>query len=188
MATIEEIVEAIHTRPPSAGRTVVVGIDGCGGAGKSTLAARIQAKMPEAQIVHTDDFASWDNPVDWWPRLVAQVLVPLAEERPGRYQRYDWDIRELAEWHDVEAPVVIVEGVTATRNEFGPFLALRIWVDCPRLTRLERGLERDGEEALSLWQEWMAAEDRYCQAQQPQKRADFVIQTGPKNSSGLNLH
>ena len=177
--SLEEFVRLIPALPPSAGTTVVVGIDGCGGAGKSTLAAAIVARLPGSAVVHTDDFASWDNPTDWWPRLREQVLEPLAQGRPGRYQRYDWDARCLAEWHDVEAPIVIVEGVTATRIEFRPYLALRIWVEAPRELRLQRGLERDGPMAEPLWLEWMAAEDRYREAHRPQEIADYIVETGP---------
>ena len=179
----QEIAAAIRTLAPSAGRTVVAGIDGCGGAGKSTLAERLSTHLPDCQIVHTDDFASWDNPVDWWPRLLEQVLEPLAAGRVGRYQRYDWVERRLAEWHVVDAPLVILEGVTATRQEFGDYLALRIWVDCPREVRLQRGLERDGVEAASLWQAWMQAEDEYCAAQDPRGHADFIVDGCPTNET-----
>ena len=164
--------------PPSAGHTVVIGIDGCGGAGKSTLAASLSDLLAGSQIVHTDDFASWDDPVDWWPRLLEQVLAPLARGESGRYQRYDWDLKALAEWHEVDAPVVILEGVTATRKEFRPFLAYSIWVDCAAELRLQRGLERDGPEAESLWRAWMLAEDAYVAAHDPVENADLVVQTG----------
>jgi uridine kinase len=174
-AGIEGLALKIQTLPPSAGNTVVVGVDGFGGAGKSTLAGALRSLLPQAAIVHTDDFAAWDNPIDWWPRLLEQVLLPLSQRKPARYQRYDWTERRLAEWHEVTAPLVIVEGVTATRAEFRPFLAYKIWVDCPRELRLQRGLERDGAEAEPLWHEWMAAEDRYCQEQRPMDHADLIL-------------
>src|SRR5687768_15818090 len=136
---VEDLARKIKTLAPSAGDTVVVGIDGCGGAGKSTLAESLRLLIPEAVVVHTDDFAAWNNPIDWWPRLLEQVLLPISEGQPARYQRYDWTEKRLAEWHDVSAPVVIVEGVTATRKEFRPYLAYKIWVDCPRELRLQRG-------------------------------------------------
>ncbi|MEZ0327459.1 MAG: uridine kinase [Fimbriimonas sp.] len=173
---MDTLIETIRQLPPSAGNTVVVAIDGCGGAGKSTLAAKLASAFADSAIVHTDDFASWDNPVDWWPRLLEQVLVPLSRGERGHYQRYDWTERRLAEWHDVSAKLVILEGVTATREEFRRFLAFKIWVDCPRELRLQRGLERDGTGAEGLWQDWMAAEDQYCLAQQPRERADLVLE------------
>jgi len=154
---------------------VVVGIDGPGGAGKSTLAAALEAAWPGSQIVHTDDFASWNNPVDWWPRLLEQVLEPLSRGEVARYQRYDWVERRLADWLTVSPGRVIVEGVSSTRREFDPHLSYRIWVETDRRERLRRGLERDGQEALAQWKEWMAAEDAHFAQDRPVERADLVL-------------
>ncbi|UOQ92483.1 hypothetical protein MUO14_18805 [Halobacillus shinanisalinarum] len=35
---------------------LLVGIDGCGGAGKSTMAAHFLSMVPEGVVVHMDDF------------------------------------------------------------------------------------------------------------------------------------
>lgn len=170
-----EIAARLPELRPSAGDTVVVGIDGCGGAGKSTLAEFLAAQVPRAAIVHTDDFASQDNPLDWWPRLVEQVLGPLARGETARYQRFDWDQRELAEWIEIDGNFVILEGVSATRSELSDYLALTVFVDCPREVRLRRGLERDGPSAEALWREWMLAEDEYLTRDKPEVRADYIV-------------
>jgi uridine kinase len=165
---------------PSDFSTRLVGIDGCGGAGKSVFAERLSKNLDDAPIIHTDDFASWDNPIDWWPRLNQQVIEPLSQGKDAHWQRYDWGQRELAEWQTI-APgeVVIVEGVTATRKEWRDKLAYCIWVDCPRDVRLKRGLARDGQEASPQWRQWMAAEDKYVQDQRPQDHADLVVAGAP---------
>jgi len=172
---LTSLVERIGTLKPACGDTLIVGIDGCGGAGKSTLAAQLATLLPGSPVIHTDDFASWDNPLNWWPRLIEQVLEPLHRREPARYQRFDWDRRELAEWHDVTATIVILEGVSATRREFRPYLALSIFVTCPREIRLQRGLARDGEEAVGLWHEWMRQEDLYVADHKPEERADYIV-------------
>ena len=113
---------------------------------RRTLASEV-AQALHAQIVCTDDFASWEEPLEWWPRLIDQVLDPLSRDQPGRYQRSDWNIRQLAEWHDVPvAPFLVLEGVSASRAAFAPYLALCVWVRTPRQQRLRRGLERDGQD------------------------------------------
>ena len=157
-------------------QTRIVAIDGCGGAGKSSLAAKLAALLDDCPLIHTDDFASWDHPLDWYPRMIAQVLEPLRQNRPTRYQKFDWQKNQLGEWETVEpCLVVLVEGVSASRVEFRPYLSFAIFVETDPELRLKRGLERDGEEALPLWQQWMAEEDEYLLRDRPEEYADVVI-------------
>jgi uridine kinase len=58
-----EIAQGAKAKQPPKGMTTrLIAIDGPGGAGKSTLAERLAKQLSGAQIVRTDDFASWDNP------------------------------------------------------------------------------------------------------------------------------
>jgi uridine kinase len=172
-------------------RTLVVGIDGRGGAGKSTLAERMGNALGDTTVVQFDDFyrpaaermkrhESGDDEVGGdfdWRRIRDQVLKPLAVDALARYQRYDWDLDRLAEWHVVEpGGVVIVEGSYSTRPELRDFYELTIWVDAPHELRLLRGIQRDGEQARSRWlDEWMPEEDRYVAFANPEAHADFVL-------------
>lgn len=154
----------------------LVAIDGPGGSGKSTFADRLSAAAANAPIVSTDDFASWDNPIDWWPRLFDQVIKPLVSGDNGRYQRYDWLSESLAEWRTVpRSPIVIVEGVTAGRREWRQHLSFAIWIETPREIRLKRAVERDGPSALANWEFWMAEEDDHYLRDPTRERADLVI-------------
>ncbi|MFD9627597.1 hypothetical protein [Peribacillus muralis] len=52
----------------------------------------------------------------------------------------------------------------STRKELARHYDFTIWVECPRDQRLERGLERDGEEARQMWEHnWMIQEDYYVE-------------------------
>ncbi len=156
--------------------TILVAIDGPGGAGKSTFAARLSTALGDAPIVHTDDFASADNPIDWWPRTLHEVIEPLASGRVATYQRYDWPTESLADWITVEpGGVVIIEGVSASRREWSSCLSYSIFIETPAEVRLQRGLLRDGDERLDDWQEWMAAEDAHFARDLAVDRADMVL-------------
>ena len=171
-----QLVEAIkqHSQESTV-RTKIVAIDGCGGAGKSTVAEKMAAAL-DAPIVHTDDFASLDHPLDWWPRMIEQVLKPLEANQSARYQRYDWDEQQLAEWVTIPpSDYLILEGVSSSRLAFDSYLAFRIWVDTNREVRLARGIERDGEAMREQWGLWMADEDAYVASDDPVGRADLVI-------------
>jgi len=127
--------------------------------------------------VRTDDFArpkvrGWE-----WERLRVQVLEPLENDLPGRYQRYDWDTNKLAEWHDIPVGgTLIVEGVSSLRDELGKYWDFAIWLDCSHEIRLARGVARDGESMRCQWTDiWMPEEDEYFRAQRPDRRADLII-------------
>lgn len=132
--------------------TRLIAVDGAGGSGKSIFAGRLAEALGGATIVPTDDFASADVPIDWWPRLRDQVIAPLRGGQAGRYQRYDWPTARLGEWVDVpRVPAVIIEGVSSGRLDWASELAFLIWIETPRQLRLRRGLERDGADAIGWW-------------------------------------
>jgi uridine kinase len=188
-----KVLEEVASRILELGRrrSVLVGIDGRGGSGKSTFARELAALLRNATVVQFDDFyrpaeerkvraASGDDEVGGsfdWRRARDQVLQPLVDGEIARYQRYDWDSDELAEWHLISpGGMVIVEGNYSTRDELRDYYDLTIWVDSPQEIRLRRGVERDGEDARARWlEEWIPEEDRYVGAYQPADRADIVI-------------
>lgn len=165
-------------------RVFLIGVDGHGGSGKSTLASALARELG-AEILHTDDFASWDNPVGWWPLLIEHALEPIARgARTLSYQRSKW-----WETHHPDpavdqpvTPIMILEGVTALRREFRPYLSFGIFVDTPAEICLQRGFARDqgvdgksDEEILAMWREWIAAEDAYIDGDDPVGYANVVV-------------
>jgi uridine kinase len=178
VATQAQAIDAVAALAAArSGRTTFVGIDGRGGAGKSTLAARLADAVPGVVVIAVDDFsgphvAEWD-----WTRFVRQVRDPLLAGRAACYQRWDWDSDQGVEWHRVDpGSVVVVEGVSATRREAGVPWQLKIWVDAPRDVRLARALQRDGADMLAQWTEvWMPSEDAYAASQAPDQHADLVV-------------
>lgn len=179
------LAQRVSAAAPAKGmQTAIIGVDGCGGAGKSTFAGVLSELLNDCAVIHTDDFASWEVPLDWYPRLLEQVLVPLSENLPARFQRYDWPTSRLAEWRTVfPQPFVVMEGVSATREEFKPFLAFSIYVETDRETCLGRGLRRDGEETKQKWLGWMRHEDAYLERDDPISSADLIISGDPKSQN-----
>jgi uridine kinase len=166
------------------GAVRLVGVDGCGGAGKTTFAQRLAQAAGGAPVVHTDDFASWAEPTQWWPRMLTQVIEPLCRGEPARFRPYDWVERHPSA--DVvavaPAPMVIIEGVGATRAAWRDRLVARIWMETSREERLRRGLARDGDSMLEFWHWWMAAEDRYVLDEHPDQNADVRVTGEPSTA------
>lgn len=180
MRTFVELAEQIRAVPTTSA-VRLVGVDGCGGAGKSTFAARLaRATDNQWPVIHTDDFASHDVPLLWWPRMLEEVVTPLTAGKAARFRAYDWVRRELGAPIVVEpTDAVVIEGVGATRKAWRERLALRIWIETPRDIRLARGIERDGEELREFWNGWMAAEDDYVAEEDPRSAADLIVDGAP---------
>ncbi len=180
---IDDIVSGIMSKR-DVGGTRIVGIDGPSGSGKSTLAHRLVARIPGAQLVQIDDFVSWPDFAGWWPRFEAQVLQPILDGRDAHYQVRDWANDEfgtsLAGWKTLPwSPVVVVEGVTCTRRAAAGRLAYSIWVEVPEQLRLDRGIDRDGEDHRDLWLTWMREEQEFFAADKTRQRADLRIDGAP---------
>ena len=82
-------------------------------------------------VVRVDDFLYWGDLQGWWPRLEHQALRPLLAGTPARFRVRDWAGdplgHRLAGWAEVwPAEVVIVEGITASRQAIAADLAMAL--------------------------------------------------------------
>jgi hypothetical protein len=167
------VVAGLLAGSPRLGRVRMLAVDGPSGAGKTTVTACIARLLAaggaRVAVVPTDHFATWADPVSWWPRLVAGVLTPLCDGRPGEYRLLDWPggTPRLGGLVTVPVPdVLIVEGVSAGRAAVREYLTLLAWVELADADlRLARTIARDGEGSradLSAWQRfergWFAAD------------------------------
>jgi hypothetical protein len=160
------VIEALLAAPARLGRVRVLAIDGPSGAGKSTLAARVVAELTargcRTALVSTDAFATWDDPVSWWPRLVDGVLRPLAGGVAGAYRRVDWSTGapRPGELVRVAVPdVLVLEGVSSGRTSVRPLLSHLCWLSGgSEAARLAKTVARDGEAAQSELARWQRFE------------------------------
>ncbi|UKS63572.1 uridine kinase [Rossellomorea marisflavi] len=184
----------------SHGRTMI-GIDGLGGSGKTSLAQRIHGNLltgpRQTVLIHLDDHIvpscyRYDTGRPQWqeyyklqwdvggPRHIFFDLltsphllfhVPFYDKHSDSIVQKQLDIEEDA--------VVLVEGVFLQRPERIEYFDAVIFVDCPFHTRKHRVTSRDGylgDEAAILKayeNRYWPAEDYYMTSIRPREQATF---------------
>lgn len=174
---IEDLVTLVEdVASSSPGRTVWIGIDGFGGSGKTSLARLLASVIAGAQWVSVDDFAGPGVPTWDFERFVAQVVQPLNDGRPARYERRGWGA-DQGGWVTVRTGgLLIVEGVSSTDSRADVDWDLTVWVHTEPAERRRRIRLRDDAATLARWEsDWWPSERAYAADQDPAGRADVVV-------------
>lgn len=182
---------------------LVVGIDGLGGAGKSTVSEQICGELAADGIhtilLHMDDFIhprevrynsaypAWQcyYELQWRLDYVVDVIRRLKETGAQRIalELYDKEHDQYTtEQYDItQNTVVLLEGVFLQRKELQGLFDYRIYVDVPESIRLQRVLKRDtyiGNEQQIIDKyktRYFPAERHYFNTYRPDLAADAII-------------
>lgn len=184
--------------------SLIIGIDGLSGAGKTTFVnsleeqVRVLGRVPV--VLHIDDFITPrsvrynDNYEEWYCHyvlqwrydyLIEQVLAPV---RMGSHVQAQIELYNNGQdsyyLENVVIPsgaVLLLEGVFLQREELSSHVDHVIYLDVPRPVRLARQLKRDtsiGDEQAIMAKNnrrYFPAEDHYLVECEPTKHADLVI-------------
>jgi hypothetical protein len=163
------------------GRPRILAVDGRSGGGKTTVARRLAAAVPDATVLHTDDVAWYHAFFDWADLMRDGILAPLRAGEDVSYRPPAWDERgrDGAITASAASPLVVVEGVGIGRRELTRYFDALLWVQTDEDEARRRGLLRDGADAADFWTEWQAAEDPFQAEQRPWERAGLIVSGAP---------
>lgn len=183
----------------------VIGIDGPGGAGKTTIAEKLKDKLEEKGhkciVLHIDDFITprnvryKENFEEWYCHYIFQwrynylieKILKLAKERVEMQDNIEFYEKQNDTYRTEDVcigkeDIIILEGIFIQRAELRDYLDYVIYIDVNREEVLKRVIKRDvyignEEEILKKYNlRYFPSEDRYYKTVEPKERADFVIE------------
>lgn len=194
----DRIINAVHTDGVS-----VIGIDGLGGAGKSTISEKLCRNFSEhgfhTVLLHIDDFIhmrklrynsaypDWQCYYDlqWRFDYFSNIINEIKSRHDDHVdiELYDKenDTYYQQRFSVLDKTIVIVEGIFLQREEYCNIFDYMIYIDIPEQIRLDRVLKRDtyiGDERQIIDKyksRYFPAEHRYMEQFCPQNNADLVI-------------
>lgn len=185
-------------------QVLIVGIDGLGGAGKSTVSEELcklfRDENYSVTVLHIDDFIHPksvrynENYEEWecyynlqwrYDYFLNDVIMPIKNNGYfcGEIELYDKenDKYYLSKTDIPSGSILIVEGIFLQRSELEGIFDYMIFMDVPEEVRLSRVLKRDGyigdEQQIRKKYEnrYFPAEHRYIAKCSPVESADYVI-------------
>jgi len=168
---------------------VLVGLDGCCGSGKTTLAGLLAQRLPGCTVLHTDDYyLPLDRRTPDWihtpaanmdlDRLRAEVLDPARAGQPFRTRAYSCRLgRYLDPAEHRPGALVLVEGSYSHHPALADRYDLRIFLRCSPAEQARRLQAREGDRYPLFVQRWIPLEEGYFARYRIPEQADLVLET-----------
>ncbi|MGX1159192.1 anthranilate synthase component 1/para-aminobenzoate synthetase [Arthrobacter sp. SLBN-100] len=159
---------------------VIIAVDGRSGAGKTTLAVELAARLRahhKVSLFHLEDiYPGWNGLMAGIDRYVATVLEPLSRGDAATWTSWDWENHyDGGSRVTLPAEIVIVEGVGAAAAAARPLLSAVVWADSPEDIRRTRALDRDGGTYEPYWDQWAAQEEEWLHGDDVPQHADVRV-------------
>ncbi|MFP3580621.1 aminodeoxychorismate synthase component I [Arthrobacter sp. SIMBA_036] len=173
-------------------KPVIIAVDGRSGAGKTTLAVELAARLREhhrVSLFHLEDiYPGWNGLAAGIDRYVATVLAPLSQGLAAEWTSWDWERHyDGATNVTLPAEVVIVEGVGAAAHSARHLLDAVVWVESPGEDRRRRALSRDGSTYEPHWDGWAAQEEEWLRSDAVIDAADVRVENPADGSAPADV-
>lgn len=185
MTAPDAFSSTLTSLPASVGDTVLVGIDGFSGAGKTALADDLAAHSDITVISIEEFYLGWAGLAEGPARAVAGLVEPLRRGEQPRWRAWDWE-------HETEGPererpvrtrVVVLEGCGAGARVLRGHEALTVWVDADPDEREGRLRDREDWPLYAPHRDaWRRAEHALAEREGLPGAADVVVRRGANGS------
>jgi len=191
---------------------LIIGIGGGTGSGKTTIANKLAAALPEnrCQLIEYDAYyhdlahmspeerarVNFDHPDALESGLLAYHLAELRSGNPVEVPIYDYHThtREAETRHIAPAPLIIVEGILVfVEPTVRSLLDIKIFVDTDADIRLIRRIRRDLEQRGRTFQSvreqyYTTVRPMHLEYVEPSKRwADLIVPEGGENTVAIDI-
>ncbi|WFR83856.1 chorismate-binding protein [Arthrobacter sp. Y-9] len=172
---------------------LLIGIDGRSGAGKTTLAVELCARLRQHRTVslfHLEDiYPGWQGLEQGIQRYLDTVLAPLSTGHDAEWTTWDWAAGTDGPLRTTPAAeIVVIEGVGACAEGARELLDATLWVSGADDERKSRALARDGESYVPFWDTWAEQEERWLATDPVPESVDVTVRDtaggGGPGSSG----
>lgn len=169
-------------------KTVIVGIDGRCGSGKTSFAQLI-ARIFSCNVIHTDDFylPLGGRAEDWteipggnmdFTRLRLEVLKPIQAEEVVYYRPYHCQEGVYGEALQLAlSQLVIVEGSYSHHPLLAEAYDLKVFLTCSKDVQMKRLQAREGSYFDMFEKRWIPMEENYFQHFSVEENSDLVVET-----------
>ena len=166
---------------------LLVAIDGCCGAGKTTLAETLSHEL-SAGLVHIDDFylpfekrtseimCCPGGNIDY-SRLTEEVLKPLSSNKVFIYKSFDCKTNSYKDSKLVKpTKITIVEGAYSCHPQLIQYYDLKIFLSVTPQEQIDRIVKRNGSvKAEEFINQWIKREEDYFAAYDIRRKCDLIF-------------
>jgi uridine kinase len=159
----------------------LLAIDGPAGAGKTTLAAKLEAEFSVHSTVRT---IHMDELYNGWDDALGQSLTDTLQAIVAAYLSGIEHTIKIFNWHlmkfdreEVITPsdYLILEGVGAAQKIVRDAGAITYWLDIDAETGLKRVLARDGAHIEKEMRQWQIQQSIHFAKDQTQENSEFKV-------------
>ncbi|CAB5108177.1 MAG: AAA family ATPase [Actinobacteria bacterium] len=159
----------------------LIAIDGPAGAGKTTLAAKLERELSlknSVCVIHMDDlYAGWENALDEdLTQRLSEIVNAFTSHIQFTISVFNWSSNSFDSYRRIEpTDILIIEGVGAGQKVVREAAATLYWLDIEPSLGLERVLARDGFEIELHMRQWQKDQARFFESDLTRNFADHII-------------